>query len=77
MFHVPWVDWLSPIVQQLIHSPASPIHRAACRMSASGTPVIPATRAGWWSARKEGISSQPSVNSAMNSSSVCPFSTRR
>ncbi len=46
VFQVPWVDWLSPIVQQLIHSPASPIQRAACRMSSSGMPVISATAAG-------------------------------
>ena len=46
VFQVPWVLWLSPIVQQLIHSPASAIIRAAVRMSASAIPVISATRSG-------------------------------
>ncbi len=46
VFQVPWVDWLSPMVQQLVHSPAAPIHCAARRMSASGIPVISATVAG-------------------------------
>lgn len=46
VFHVPWVLWLSPIVQQLIHSPASPIHCAAVRMSASARPVTSATTCG-------------------------------
>ncbi len=46
VFQVPCVDWLSPMVQQLVQAPASPIHRAASRMSASGRPVIPATFAG-------------------------------
>ena len=46
VFQVPWVDWLSPMVQQLIHSPASPIHSAARRMSASGMPGDLGDRAG-------------------------------
>ncbi|GAA3074607.1 hypothetical protein GCM10020254_18100 [Streptomyces goshikiensis] len=46
VFQVPWVDWLSPIVQQLVHSPARPIHSAAVRRSASGIPVVSATAAG-------------------------------
>ncbi len=47
VFQVPWVLWFRPIVQQLIHSPASAIIRAAVRMSASGMPVMSATRCGW------------------------------
>lgn len=46
VFQVPWVLWLRPIVQQLIHSPASAIIRAASRMSASAKPVISATTSG-------------------------------
>ncbi len=46
VFHVPCVDWFSPIVQQLIHSPASPISRAAVRRSSSAILVISATAAG-------------------------------
>ncbi|MDQ0751985.1 hypothetical protein QF034_006216 [Streptomyces africanus] len=47
VFQVPCVDWFSPIVQQLIHCrPASPISRAARRMSSSASPVISATAAG-------------------------------
>lgn len=46
VFQVPCVDWLRPMVQQLVHSPASPIVRAASRRSASGMPVIRATVAG-------------------------------
>ena len=47
VFQVPCVLWLSPIVQQLIHSPASAIIRAAVRMSASGMPVISADPLRW------------------------------
>jgi hypothetical protein len=46
VFQVPRVDWFKPIVQQPVHAPASPIHCAACRMSASGRPVIRATVSG-------------------------------
>lgn len=46
VFQVPCVLWLRPIVQQLIQAPASPIQRAARRMSSSGMPVIAATAAG-------------------------------
>lgn len=46
VFQVPCVDWFRPMVQQLVHSPASPISRAAVRMSSSGMPVISATAAG-------------------------------
>ncbi len=46
VFQVPCVDWLSPMVQQLVHSAASPMSRAASRMSSSGMPVIPATASG-------------------------------
>ncbi|PQM47904.1 hypothetical protein C1Y40_01882 [Mycobacterium talmoniae] len=73
VFQVPCVLWLSPIVQQLIQLAASPIHWAAVRMSASGMPVISATWSGGNCSAKLGITSQPSVNSAMNSSSVWPF----
>ena len=77
VFHVPWVLWFKPIVQQLIQFAASPIHCAAVRMSASGIPVISLTFAGVYSARKLGITSQPSVKSAMKSGSVWPFTTSR
>ena len=46
VFHVPWVLWFRPIVQQLIQLAASPIHCAAVRMSASGIPVISLTFSG-------------------------------
>ncbi len=47
VFQVPCVDWLSPMVQQLIHRrPAAPISRAASRRSSSASPVISATAAG-------------------------------
>lgn len=46
VFQVPWVDWLRPIVQQLVHSPAPPISRAASRSASSDTPVNSATTAG-------------------------------
>ena len=59
VFHVPWVLWFRPIVQQLIQLAASPIHCAAVRMSASGIPVISLTFSGVYSARKLGITSQP------------------
>jgi len=61
VFQVPWVLWFSPIVQQVIHSPASPIKRAASRRSSSRSPVISETTAGGYSARKSGIGAQPSV----------------
>ena len=43
---VPWVLWFRPMVQQVIHSPASAIIVAAVRMSDSESPVISATRCG-------------------------------
>jgi hypothetical protein len=46
VFQVPWVLWLRPMVQQLIHSGAVPIHSAALRMSASDKPQISATFSG-------------------------------
>ena len=46
VLQVPWVLWLSPMVQQLMNSPGPPIHSAARLMSGSATPVICATRAG-------------------------------
>ncbi|SKU18092.1 Uncharacterised protein [Mycobacteroides abscessus subsp. abscessus] len=46
VFQVPWVLWFRPIVHSVIHSRASPIHRAAVRMSSSASPVIAATTAG-------------------------------
>jgi hypothetical protein len=77
VFQVPWVLWLSPIVQQLIQFAASPIQRAAVRMSSAGMPVISPTASGVNCCRKPGIISQPSVNSAMKCGSVCPFSMIR
>ena len=44
--HLSRKNWFRPIVQQLIHSPASPIHCAAVRMSASARPVTSATTCG-------------------------------
>ena len=49
VFQVPWVLWLSPIVQQLIQFSASPIQRAAVRISSSAMPVISATLSGGYS----------------------------
>src|SRR5471032_1908420 len=73
VFQVPCVLWFRPMVQQLIHSGAAPIHCAAVRISDSGMPVISATLSGVYSARKAGIASQPSVDSAMKAGSVSPF----
>ena len=42
VFHVPWVLWLRPMVQQLIQEGALPIHAAAWRISACASPVMPA-----------------------------------
>lgn len=70
VFQVPWVLWLRPIVQQLTKLSASPISWAAARMSSSGMPVMSLTLSGVYCSRKLGITSQPSVNSAMNSGSV-------
>ena len=74
---VPWVLWLRPMVQQLIHSPAAPIHSAAVRMSFASSPVAAATISGVYPARNAGIASHPSVWRAMKSASVLPFACSR
>ncbi len=77
MFHVPCTLWFSPIVQQLIQFPAPAMSSAARRRSASGIPVICATRAGGWSATTPAMPSQPRVLDRTNSSSTAPASTSR
>ena len=54
VFQVPWVLWLRPIVQQLMKFSASPIQRAAVRMSSAGMPVISLTVSGVYCSRKLG-----------------------
>ena len=77
VFQVPKTLWFSPMVHSVIHSSASPIRRAARRMSASGRPVVAATADGAKSSSNADSASQPSVWAAMKPRSTWPASRSR